>query len=204
MPGNLEGDKGVFFAPEDVSPNEYARALDSLRRFTEIDASTIYDLNGLSAQASLLAKDLRSVILAAGKLDDKEDKYHHLKDIKEREEYSKGASYVLERRVDERTIIAFAGEDNTTLSILNDPKLTSMDLSIVLPLHEDIDMVDPELGMYTVVAADWREGMKLYCPVVSPNDPKQNQGFAKTLQDGISALLPTLPPPAGLPAAFSY
>lgn len=203
MPGNLEGDK-VFFTPEDVSPDEYNRALDGLRRFTEVDVSAIHDLNSLSAHASLVARDLRSVVLAAGQLDDEENRYRHLKDFKEREEYSQGASYVLERRIGERTIIAFAGEDNTTLLILNDPKLTSMDLSVVLPRHTDINTVDPDLGMYTVVAADWRVGMKLYVPIVNPNNPDQNQGFARTLQDGISTLLPTLPQSTILPPAFNY
>ncbi len=207
MQDDLESNGESTLPNEDVGSLEYAKAIDGLRRFTQVDVSSINNINDLSAHASMISHDLRSVVLASGGIEQIDQQYHSIDESGLIEEKKvKGSTYIFSRDIKDGKIILSLGNDSVYFVVMRqeDSQTALMDLSLTLPLYGDINTQDSRMGFRQLIAADWRGGIKNYFPLMRPLSSEDNQGFAKVLKDGVSILLSALPQPAKLPETFNY
>lgn len=188
---------------EDVDTTEYARSLESLRRFLDIDVGKIKTIEDLSAKTSVVGHDLRTVILAKGEI--QETRFGYTKPGEARPTKAIDRIYVIRKPVGDHTIFATTYKESAYMGayVINRGQQLST-FNVRLPASSDITVTgEPIKDMQNVSAVDWRGGTtRSYYPAKEPNNHEVQQGFARVLKDGIRDVLSIMPLPAQVPPAF--
>ncbi len=191
---------------EDVDAAEYARSLESLRRFAGVDITGIRNLEDLSARASLIGHDIKVVVLAKGGIQETKFKYQKSGVLEKTKAIDR--TYVIRKPVGDHEIIALSGEGHANIEgykLVGGKQLS--DYLVRLPTNQDINRlsgsrISDESGLHAI---DWRSSNAVnYYPSSDPEDPKVNQGFAAVLQDSVKDLLSVLPEPTKIPDSLNF
>ena len=175
--------------PDQVTPEDYRRAYRSLCDFLEVEASKIKSLDDLSARASLIGDDLKTIVLGSGEIETTRfDFQDHLGETHQ----AVDRSWVIRKPVGDHKICvtnSHSGIYITEYEIVNNDQLSIF--AIHLPLRSEYksngDILSDQSFIY---ATDWRNNdVVSYYPAVYPNDSKVQQGFTIILQEAIRKVL---------------
>jgi hypothetical protein len=181
--------------PDQVSPEQYDMAFDSLEEAGNVDISRILVLRSLSANFSLVGDDINTLILGGGELQST-GFTGTLKGIEGTDMVDR--QWVLRRKVGDHEIVAVAGKEFVSVETYMIDHGEQMGIfQFTLPRHTEFRSTGNLLkDTIHTHAVDWRSGKAIsYYPAVEPSNPKIQQGFAKVVQDGIKELLSVAPHP---------
>jgi hypothetical protein len=187
---------------DDVPGSEYAKSLRYLNDFVEVDVNTIQTLDDLSARASTVGHDLRTVVLAQGVVEQEE----FLDDVGSIRENTA----VLRRQIEDYTLEVIATPNGVVIKkFRGDPDESIDQFSLTLPAKGELNVVRPtgsynaEAGAF-ITAVDTRRPPTKgpFFPHQFPQSTEHNQGFARILQEGVKDVVSSVPEPQPLPPAF--
>lgn len=194
MPEEFEGEVRKSLEPpepENVTGEEYEKALGNLRRFTRTDIEQIQTLDDLTLRLHNVGRDLRAVIVTNGK--------RHNPGLQESflvAEPLKGEDF------DEGEIRATITGDNVHLDghKIKDQKYLS-NYEVKIPIYRDIsvdaeeDRMPSSANDWTILANQWQEGKGGYVPIEDLDNPIKLQGYTRVLKEAVTDLLSVAEPP---------
>jgi hypothetical protein len=179
--------------PDDVSTADYERAIQDLSEFLTLDTSGLQTIEDLSAEASVISKDLRHVVLAAGNIQETKFDYTDAAGIHQ----AVDRTWVIRKPVNDHAIFVTANSRSTYIDAYrNEGRDQASIFNVHLPAGDITSSSDPLRNSSQVYAVDWRGGRTTsYYPANEPNNPQVQQGFARVLQDAVRDVLAVVPPP---------
>lgn len=176
---------------ENVTADEYQRALENLERFAAKDINEIATLEDLAFEVRFVGKGVHTTVLASGELEKTppDDEYPE-------------RGYIIKQPVEDGTITATSKHGKVYIDhsrIENGYKSSKFNIS--LPIDKDITASEDLLHNANIAHALDRRGGKLisYYPAKEPHNPDMLRGYASILQEGVKDILSVAKKPTQLP-----
>lgn len=181
---------------ERVSTIEYTRSLQNLTRFLETaNVSRLQTIEDLSAVASLVGHDIRTLAVATGNVIEK--KTEQFEPGVSEPLYSVERGYMLTKFLRDREVSVTASNSHICISEKSSVGFGGYqreELRVSLPADRDIAIGGrPNVDEQSLYAIDLRGGARReYHPIVEPANPEILLGFTHVLQDAVSDILAVL------------
>ena len=182
---------------ENVTGEEYQRAVENLKRFAAKDVNEITTLEQLAFEMQFVGRGLRSVVLASGEIQETPFTYH---DPARGEVKAVDRTYVIRKPLEEGATIYASSERGR--AYLDQYRMEGgrqlSNFTASMPFDEEIKASDNPINNILIASAvDWRGGKTVsYYPAKEPNNPDVLRGYGRVVQDGVKNILAVAKPPS--------